>query len=39
MQKQPLEEFYKKAVVKKIAIFAEKYLCWSLFLIQILQNL
>ena len=31
MQKQPPEVFYKKAVVKKIAIFVDKYLLESLF--------
>ena len=34
IQKQPPEVFYKKAVVKKLAIFTEKHLCWSPFLIQ-----
>ena len=34
MQKQPPEVFYRKAVVKKLAIFTEKHLCWSLFIIQ-----
>ena len=34
MQKQLLEVFYKKAVLKNLAIFTGKHLCWSLFLIQ-----
>ena len=34
MQKQPPEVFYKKTVVKKLAIITEKCLCWSSFLIQ-----
>ena len=34
MQKLLPEVFYKKTVVKKIAIFTEKHLCCSLFLIQ-----
>ena len=35
-QKQPKKVFYKKkAVLKNFAIFAEKYLCWSLFLIKL----
>ena len=34
MQKQPPEVFYKKTVVKKLAIFTEKHLCWSFLLIQ-----
>ena len=29
MQKQPLEVFYKKAVLKNLALFTGKYLCWS----------
>ena len=29
--------FYKKAVLKNLAILIEKYLCWSLFLINLLQ--
>ena len=31
-QKQPLEVFYKKAVLKHLTIFTEKNLCWILFL-------
>ena len=34
MQKQPPEVFQKKAVVKNLAIFTEKHLCWSRLLIQ-----
>ena len=34
MQKQPPEVFYKKAVVKNLAIIKEKHLCLSLFSIQ-----
>ena len=34
MQEHPPEVFYKKAVVKNLAIFTEKNLCWSLYLIQ-----
>ena len=34
MQKQPREVLYKKIVVKKLAIFTEKHLCWSPVLIQ-----
>ena len=34
MQKQPPEVFYKKTVVKKLAIFTEKFLCWSPFFLQ-----
>ena len=30
-QKQPPEEFYKKAVFKRFSIFTGKRLCWSLF--------
>ena len=30
-QKQPLELFYKKAILKNFAIFTGKQLCWSLF--------
>ena len=32
-QKQLPEVFYKKAVLTNFAIFTEKYLCWSLFLV------
>ena len=31
MQKQPLEKFCKKAVLKNFPIFAGKHLCWTLF--------
>ena len=31
----PPELFYKKAVLKHFAIFTEKHLCWSLFLIKL----
>ena len=34
MQKQPPGVFYKKVVVKNLAIFTEKHLCWGLLLIQ-----
>ena len=34
MQKQPPEVFYKKTIIKKLAITTEKHLCWSSFLIQ-----
>ena len=34
MWKHPPEVFYKKTVIKKLATFTEKYLCWSPFLIQ-----
>ena len=34
MQKQPLEKFCKKAVLKHFAIFTRKHLSWRLFLIQ-----
>ena len=34
-QKQPLEVFYKKAVLKKLAIFTGKHLHWSIFLIKL----
>ena len=30
-QKQPPEEFRKRSVLKKFAIFTRKHLCWSLF--------
>ena len=29
MQKQPLEVFYKKAVLRNFAILTGKYLCWN----------
>ena len=35
VQKQPLEVFYKKGVLKSFANFTEKKLCSSLFLIQL----
>ena len=31
LEKQPLEVFCKKGVLKNVAIFTGKYLCWSLF--------
>ena len=34
-KEEPPEEFYKKGVVKNFAIFTEKHLCWSLFLIKL----
>ena len=34
-KKQPPEVFYKKAALKNLSIFAEKRLCWSLFLIKL----
>ena len=34
LQKQPREVFYKKTLLKKFAIFTDKSLCWSLFLIR-----
>ena len=34
-QKQPSEVFYKRAVLKNIAIFSGKHLSWSLFLINL----
>ena len=34
IQKQLLEQFYKKAVLKNLAIFIGKHLCWSLFLVK-----
>ena len=34
-QKQPPKMFYKKAVLKKFAIFTGKHLCWSLFFYKI----
>ena len=34
MQKQPPKVLYKKTVAKKLAIFTEKHLYWSPFLIQ-----
>ena len=38
MRKQPPEVFYKKAVIKNLAIFTEKHLCWSLVLIQNIEK-
>ena len=35
MQKQQPNEFYKKVVQKHFAIFTEKHLCWSLFMIKL----
>ena len=35
LQKQPLEVFYKKVVLRNFAIFTGKHLCWSLFLIKL----
>ena len=35
IQKQPLELFYKKTVLKHFAIFTGKHLYWSLFLIKL----
>ena len=35
MKKQPPEVFYKKYVLKIFAVFTEKHLCWSLFLIKL----
>ena len=34
-QKQPLEVFCKKCVLKNFAYFTRKHLCWSLFLIKL----
>ena len=31
VQKQPLQVFYKKAVLKNLAVFIGKQPCWSLF--------
>ena len=33
--KQSSEMFYKKAILKNLAIFTEKHLCWSLFSIKL----
>ena len=30
--------FYKKAVLKHFAIFTEKHLCWSIFLIKFIKK-
>ena len=35
LQKHPLEEFYKKAVLKYFTIYTGKHLCWSLFSIKL----
>ena len=35
LQTKPLEVLYKKTVLKNIAIFAEKHLCWRLFLVKL----
>ena len=35
MQKQPPNELYKKVVQGRFAIFTEKHLCWSLFMIKL----
>ena len=32
---QPTELFYKNAALKNFSIFAEKHLCWGLFLIKL----
>ena len=37
VQKQPLEVFHKKTVLRNFAIFIGKHLCWSLFLIKLFQ--
>ena len=37
IKKQPLEMFYKKAVLKNISIFKGKHMYWSPFLIKGLQ--
>ena len=33
LKKQPPKVFCKKAVLKKLVILTEKYLCWNIFLI------
>ena len=38
LEKQPPEVFYKKAILKNLAIFTGKHLCWSLFLISFFQK-
>ena len=38
IQKQPPKVFYKRAVLKNLAIFTGKHLCWSLFLIKLLYQ-
>ena len=35
MQKQPLEVFHKKAILKNFVIFTGKHLCWGLFFIKV----
>ena len=35
IQKQPLEVFCKKCVLKNFTLFTGKHLCWSLFLIKL----
>ena len=35
IKKQPLEVFCKKVILNNFAIFTEKHLCWSLFLIKL----
>ena len=35
---EPPEMFYKKVVFKNFAIFTEKHLCWSLFLIKFIKK-
>ena len=37
-RKQPPEVLYKNTVLKNLAIFTEKQLCWSLFLIKRLKH-
>ena len=37
-QKQPPEVLRKEAVLKNLANFAGKHLCWSLFLIKLLAS-
>ena len=38
VQKQPLEMFYNKAVLKNFAMFIGKNLSWSLLLIKLFQH-
>ena len=35
IQKHPPEVFYKKSVLKNVAIFTGRHLCWSLFLVKL----
>ena len=35
LKKQPPKVFCKKAVLKKLVILTEKYLCWNIFLINL----